>query len=447
MALLIKNRRIRYARSGDFHIAYETRGVGATDVILILPTLAALEMLTEPPANRLNFDQFARLISFDRRGTGLSDPVIEAPTLEEQMADIVAVLDAAHSDRVAVYSEADGAMMAAMFAATHPDRVSHLILLHGCARLSSAPGYDFTWSEEERQALFVEPMLASWGTGDFGEVLAPVMAATDPDFEDWWARWQRLSGSPGGIRPIMELAGRMDVRCVLPQIQAPTLVLDRPAATGMNSRHADYLAEHIPGAIRRDLPGRDAISFGDGHEALIEAMQEFISGVAPSKTPQRALSTVLFTDIVESTQHAAELGDSRWRVKLEEHDALTRKLVASHGGKAIKSTGDGFLATFDGPARGIRCAAELIEAIRPSGLELRAGLHTGEIELIGEDVAGMAVHIGARIGALGGPGEVLTSSTVRDLVVGSGIEFEPRGQVELKGVPGSWSVHAAVGVG
>ena len=236
----------------------------------------------------------------------------------------------------------------------------------------------------------------------------------------------------------------MDVRGILGQVQAPTLILDRPAAGAIDSRHAQYLAEHIPGAVLKELPGRDAISFGDGHEALVEAVESFIGGTTPRQKVERALSTVLFTDIVESTEHAARLGDHHWRSKLEEHETLTRKLVAGHGGKAIKSTGDGFLATFDGPARGVRCAAELVAQIKSSGLELRAGLHTGEIELIGDDVGGMAVHIGARIGALGGPGEVLTSSTVRDLVVGSGIEFEPRGEVELKGVPGTWSVHAAV---
>jgi len=436
---------VRYVRSGEQHIAYRMFGAGEQDFCVILPTIGTVEMLGEPPARRLieGLSKFSRMISFDRRGGGLSDPIPEPATLEEQMADVVAVLDACGSSRAVISAEAESAMLAVLFAATHPERVSHLVILHGMARVTSAPGYEWPWSEAEREADFVGPMLARWGSGETGALLAPVLAARDPSFLEWWGRWERLSGSPGTTRQRTELVGRMDVRSILPRIQSPTLVLDRPAAHGVDSRHSAYLAEHIPGAKLLELPGRDAVSFGDGIEAFMEAVEEFTRGSISARSRERALATVLFTDIVGSTQLAAELGDRRWRETLESHDRLTRELVGGYGGRAIKSTGDGFLATFDGPARAVRCATALGKRVGELGIELRAGLHAGEIELIGNDVGGMAVHIGARIGALGGPGEVLASSTVRDLVVGSGIEFAERGEHELKGVPGSWRVFAA----
>lgn len=440
---------VRYVRSGEHYIAYQTIGEAELDICVVLPSIGTIEMLGESPARQVieGIAGFSRMISFDRRGSGLSDPLPEPATLEDQMADVGAVLDACGSDRVVITAEAEAAMLAVMFAATHPERVSHLILLHGMARVTSAPGYEWPWSEEERERDLIAPMLARWGSGETGTMLAPVLAARDPSFARWWARWERLSASPGTISKLARLVSRMDVRDILPRIQAPTLILDRPRAANVNSRHADYLAEHIPGAERRDLPGRDAISFGDDIDAYIEAVEEFTLGTVSEKGSGRALATVLFTDIVGSTSHAAELGDQRWRETLEGHDRLTRELVGRYGGKAIKSTGDGFLATFDGPARAVRCASALTERVDELGIELRAGLHAGEVELIGADVGGMAVHIGARIGALGGPGEVLASSTVRDLVVGSGIEFDDRGEEELKGVPGAWRIFSVAGTG
>lgn len=388
------------------------------------------------------------MISFDRRGSGISDPIDEPATLEEQMDDVTAVLDACGSRSVALEAEAEGAMLAVLYAATYPERVSHLVLIHPMARTTSAPGYDWTWaSPEVRRRDLIEPMLARWGTGANAEGLAPVLASGDPSFIRWWGRWERVAASPATARARMELISHLDVRELLPRVQTPTLVLDRPAARMVDSRHARYFAEHIPNAKLVELPGRDGVSFGDGVEAFLEAIEEFTLGTVPSQGSQRALATVLFTDIVGSTGHAAELGDRRWRETLEGHDRLTRELVAGHGGRAVKSTGDGFLATFDGPTRAVRCAAALAERVTELGIELRAGLHAGEIELIGADVGGMAVHIGARIGALGGPGEVLASSTVRDLVVGSGIEFAERGERELKGVPGSWRIFAVTSAG
>jgi class 3 adenylate cyclase len=362
--------------------------------------------------------------------------------LEEQMADVKAVLDAASSSRTAVLGQGDGAMMAVMFAATHPERVTHLVLFHGMARVTATDGYEWAPSEEERIAQLVDPVFASWGSGEMGRMLAPVFAARDPRLIEWWGRWERLSGSPETVRPHALLSSRMDVRDILPQVQAPTLVLDRPNAHQMDSRHSRYLADHIPGAELRELPGGDTTSIGDGSEAFVEAIREFVTGTKPRHDATRALSTVMFTDIVASTERASELGDARWRQLLERHDGLSRERIAEHAGRAVKATGDGFLATFDGPARAVRCASALAADVRDLGIELRAGVHTGEVELVEDDVAGMAVHIGARIGALGGAGEVLASSTVRDLVVGSGIEFEERGTHELKGVPGEWQLFA-----
>ena len=442
----------RYVRVGDCHIAYSAVGSSnGEDLLVVLPTLGTIEALTENPGRSLvaGMAKTHRVISFDRRGSGISDPVDEPATLEEQMDDVTAVLDACGSTRCAVTAEAEGAMLAVLYAATYPDRVSHLVLSHPMARTTNAPGYDWTWeTPEARHRDFMAPALARWGTGENAANIAPVLAARDPEFIRWWGKWERVGSSPGTTEKRMELTSHMDVREFLPRVQTPTLIIDRPEAKAMDSRHAQYFAEHIPGAELKELPGRDAVSFGDGLEAFIEALEEFTLGtVASARNTQRALATVLFTDIVGSTSRAAELGDRLWRETLESHDRMTRELVGRFGGRAIKSTGDGFLATFDGPARAVRCATALTARVDELGIELRAGLHAGEVELIGADVGGMAVHIGARIGALGGPGEVLASSTVRDLVVGSGIEFAERGEKELKGVPGAWRIFSVADTG
>ena len=442
----------RYVRVGGCHIAYSHVGTAESDLCVILPTIGSIELLGERPARDLVAGQakFSRVISFDRRGSGISDPVDDPATLEEQMDDVTAVLDACGSTTTALTAEAEGAMLAVLYAATHPERVSHLILMHPIARLTRADDYDWTWpSAEVRDRELVAPLVARWGSGENAATIAPVLAAKDPEFMRWWGRWERIGASPGAAEQRLRLIGELDVREILPRVQTPTLIVDRPAAPAMDSRHARYFAERIPGAKLAELPGRDAISFGDGSDAYVEATQEFILGTTgrTDLESQRALATVLFTDIVGSTTRAAELGDRRWRETLEGHDRLTRKLVARFGGRAIKSTGDGFLATFDGPARAVRCASALTTEVDEFGIEIRAGVHTGEVELIGADVGGMAVHIGARIGGLGGPGEVLASSTVRDLVVGSGIEFDDRGEEELKGVPGSWRIFAVADAG
>ena len=437
---------VRYVRVGEHHIAYRVVGNAEKDYCIILPSLGTIEVLAEPPALQMlkALAKHSRLIAFDRRGAGLSDPVDDPATLEEQMDDVTAVLDACGSSRTVLSAEVEGAMLAVMYAATYPERVSHLVLTHPMARLTNAPGYDWTWKDAgERQREFTMPLLARWGTGESAPMAAPVMTGRNPDFKAWWGRWERLSASPGTVLQREDLVSQLDVREILPRVQAPTLVMHRPRAARMNAKHAEYFAEKIPNAKLVPLPGGDAISFGDGVGEWLEAVEEFTQGTIAPRGAERALATVLFTDIVGSTPLAAKLGDRRWRQTLEQHDRLTRELVGGYGGRAIKSTGDGFLATFDGPARAVLCANTLGTRVGELGFEVRAGLHTGEVEMIGADVGGMAVHIGARIGALGGPGEVLASSTVRDLVVGSGIEFDERGEHELKGVPGSWRVFAA----
>ncbi|HEX2389054.1 MAG TPA: adenylate/guanylate cyclase domain-containing protein [Solirubrobacterales bacterium] len=436
---------VRYAIADGLHLAYRTWGAGDQDICLILPGFGTIELLDEPPAGPAidRFARHSRLISFDRRGTGLSDPITGDVTLEEQMEDVIAVLDACGCERVVIWAESEGAMLATVFAATHPERVSHLVLLHPMARMTVAEDYPAGWADEEtRNREFVEAVLAQWGSGQTALLVSPVLASRDPGFIEWWGRWERMSMAPGPARRRIEWLGRLDIRPILPRVQTPALIVDRPDALTASSEHARYFAEHVPGAELRELPGRDAISFGDGFDEFAGAIEEFTRGGAGVADHQRALATVMFTDIVGSTELAAERGDRDWRELLERHDRITRDLVGAYGGVAVKSTGDGFLATFDGPARAVRCATDLGERVGDLGIRLRAGLHTGEVEVIGADVGGMAVHIGARIGALGDPGEVLASSTVKDLVVGSGIEFAERGSHSLKGVPGEWKLFA-----
>jgi class 3 adenylate cyclase len=440
---------VAYTDSDGLSIAYRRAGAGGPDFVLVLPTLGTIEMLWEPPCDRLALGvmEFARVICFDRRGTGLSSPTSHPATLEEQLDDLDAVLDACRASRVTLYSEGEGAMLALLYAATRPERVARLILLHGMARITAAEGYEWPWSAEERRKHLIEPTLAGWGSGATAELLAPVLSSKEPRLAGWWARWERITGAPAYFRKILELNGEMDVRAILGQVGVPTLILNRPESAAVDDRHAEYLAERIPGAELRQLPGRDSVSFADGFEAQLEVMRAFVTGDAPSAPKRtRSLATVLFTDIVGSTERAAATGDRGWRDVLEEHDELSRRIVSAHEGAAIKSTGDGLLATFDGPARGVQAAVELCEAVRELGLELRAGLHTGEVELIGDDIGGMAVHIGARVGAHAGEGEVLASSTVKDLVVGAGIEFEPAGEHRLKGVPGEWQLYRVTAV-
>ena len=386
---------------------------------------------------------FARVISFDKPGTGLSDPTAGPSTLEERMEDLVAVLDAVGSERAALFGVSEGAPMSALFAASHPERTQALIMYGSYAK--GIADEDYPWAPEQVQVdLGGEMIEEEWGTGVLLEVYAPSMLG-DRDFVRWWTQYQRQAASPGMARAVAQLAAEVDIRDVLPAIKVPTLVLHRSEDLLWPVEGARFVAEQIEGARFVECEGMDHFPFVGDSEALFSEIESFLTGSQHATSPERQLLTVLFTDIVDSTQQGAELGDRRWRNLLEGHDDVVREQLTRFRGREVKTTGDGFLAVFDGPARGIACAREIAAAVRPLGIEVRAGLHTGECEIRGDDIAGITVNIGARISALAGAGEVLVSGTVKDLVVGSDIEFEPRGSHPLKGVPGEWSVFAAAG--
>jgi class 3 adenylate cyclase/pimeloyl-ACP methyl ester carboxylesterase len=434
----------RYTRSGDLHIAYQVVGDGPIDLVYVPSWISQIEHNWDEPRVARYFRRlasFSRLIMFDRRGSGLSDPVPNAPTLEEQMDDVVAVMDAAGSERAAVFALLEGGAMALLFAATHPERTTALALYEAQPRMSWAPDYDWALRAEDRGE-YVRQGVEGWGDGSQLAALSP---NADPRLREWYAKLQRLAASPGMAAKLMWMNGEVDVRAVLPSIQAPTLVLHRPADKFIDIRHSRYLVDHIPGARLVELPGDETLGFGSGSgiEAELDEIEEFFTGMRHAPDPDRILATVMFADIVDSTRHAAEMGDRRWRDLLESLAEAVGRELQRFRGRAVKTMGDGFLATFDGPARAIRCATAVREmAEERFGIEVRTGLHTGEIEVIGDDVGGIAVHIGARVGGLARGGEVLVSGTVKDLVVGSGIAFEDRGEQELKGVPGEWRLWA-----
>ena len=433
----------RYAKSGELHIAYQVAGRGPIDLVYVPTWIGQIEVLKEEPTIAAFIERlcrFARVISFDRRGAGLSDPWTGAPTLEEQIDDVLAVMDAVGSERAAVMGSLEGGPLAMTFAASHPERTSALILYSTFARTRWAPDYDWPPRDDERAAR-MEWAIGQWGQGGVAAGVAPSRAG-DPAFLQWAGRMERYSASPGTIRTIMEVVGQTDVRHVLPTIRVPALVMHRRDDPFLDVEHGRYLARHLPGARYVELEGSDGLfSVGDS-AAILGEIEEFLTGARHEPDVDRVLATVMFTDIVQSTERAAQLGDSEWRSLLERHDQLVRREVGRHRGHCVKSTGDGVLATFDGPARAIRAATSITEAVRQLGVEIRGGLHTGEVEVIGDDVGGLAVHIGARVMSHAAPGEVLVSSTVKDLVVGSGIGFEERGTYELRGVPGEWRLFA-----
>jgi class 3 adenylate cyclase len=357
------------------------------------------------------------------------------------MDDVVAVMDAAGSERAAVFAQLEGGAMAALFAATHPERTTALVLYEAMPRMSWAPDYDWALRREERSVRLSD----TWGDGSRLLGLAPKSAA-NPRLREWFARLERLAASPGTAAKLSMMNAEVDVRAVLPSINVPTLVLHRAGDTFVDPRHSRYLAEHIPGARYVELPGEEAITFGADTRPLLEEIEEFLTGQRRPADTERILATVMFSDIVDSTRRAAELGDRRWREELDAIERVVMRELSRFRGRAVKAMGDGFLATFDGPARAIRCALALQESARVQfGLEIRSGLHTGEMELIGSDVGGIAVHIAARVLACAAPSEVLVSGTVKDLVVGSGLQFEDRGERELRGVPGVWRLWAVGG--
>ena len=424
----------KYALIGDVHLAYQVVGEGPPDILFIWGPYSNIEVIWEyPPARRTleRFSSIGRLIHFDRRGTGLSDRAVPLPTLEEQMDDVVAVLDAVGSEKAVLIGGGDAAMMTALFAATHPERTSALVISDGRARVTVTD--DFPWAFNEDQWQSIRSMVGDqWGQGVSQIVAAPTTMG-DETVRRWWARVERMSLGPGDVTRMF------DVRAVLPTIQVPTLVMHRTGDQFSVIEQGRYFAEHIPGAKFVELPGEDHAGWEGDADSGNDEIEEFITGHRPVHEPNRVLATVLFTDIVGSTEKARELGDRKWREMLDRHDELARAELDRHQGRLVKTTGDGLLATFDGPARAIRCASTLRQVLP---VPIRAGLHTGEVELRGDDVGGIAVHIGARVAAAAEAGEVLVSRTVKDLVAGSGIAFTDRGTHTLKGVPDEWQLYS-----
>jgi pimeloyl-ACP methyl ester carboxylesterase len=421
----------RYALAGDVRIAYQVVGDGHRDLVLVPAFVSNVELAWEQPSYERfmrRLGAIARVIVFDKRGSGLSDPVRDAATIEERIDDIRAVMDAAGSERADVFGWSEGATIAALFGATFPDRVSALVLFGSYARGTPAEGYPWAVARE------------AW------ELALSLMIAAPGRFDDealirWWGRFERQSMSPAMVRSAVRLNMEFDIRDVLPSIRVPTLVVHR-TGDSLPVEGARWIAEQIPDASFVELPGDSHWPWITDPDEAVDEVEEFLTGERHEREPDRVLATVLFTDIVGSTERATALGDQRWGDLLEQHDRLVRRELDRNCGREVKSTGDGVLATFDGPARGINCARAICERVRPLGIEVRAGLHTGECELRNDDVGGIAVHIGARVAGMAGAGEVLVSGTVKDLVVGSGLEFADRGTHSLKGVPGEWHLYA-----
>jgi class 3 adenylate cyclase len=431
----------RYAKSGDIHIAYQIIGNGPLDLVVIPGFISHVEWFWEEPAcarflGRLA--SFARLILLDKRGTGLSDRVAQVPTLEQRMDDVRAVLDAAGSERAAIIGISEGGPMSVLFAATYPERTTALVLYGSFAEFSS-------WVATPQDLEFIlQFMDMAWGTGASLIRFAP-SAADDERFRQWWARYERLGASPGAAMALMHMNSEIDVRPVLPAVHVPTLILHRQEDVNITVTASRYMAQEIPGAKYVELMGQDHLPWVGDADAILVEIEEFLTGVRHSPEPDRVLATVLFIDIVGSTERAAAVGDRRWREQLESYYGIVRQELSRFRGREINTAGDGVLATFDGPARAIRCACTIRDAMRRLGIEIRSGLHTGECEVLagGADVSGIAVHVGARVAAAAAPGEVLVSSTVKDLVAGSGLQFQDRGLRTLKGVPSKWRLFAA----
>jgi class 3 adenylate cyclase len=430
---------VKYARNDGIHIAYRVFGDGPRDMVLIPGTLSHVELYWEFPPNEYllkRFASFARVIVFDKRGQGLSDRVAEQ-TIEERIADVRAVMDAAGSEKATIYGWSEGGPMSLLFAATYPERTSGLVLCGSFAALKA-------YMSEERRNLRRKLLDEHWGEG----ILVPINApsrAKDEVFLQYFGKLERASASPRAIVALFRANFEIDVRPILPTIHLPTLILHRVGDKTVPVEQGRYLAQHIAGAKYVELPGDDHLlqAFDqDVLDRLIDEVEEFITGERHRPEPDRTLATVMFTDIVGSTEHATRLGDRQWHELLTRYYAAVRKELGAFRGRDVNTAGDGLLATFDGPARAIRCACAIRERVKPLGLQVRTGLHTGECELIGDDVGGIAVHIGARVASAANPDEVLVSSTVRDLVAGSGIKFTDRGPHTLKGIADEWRLFA-----
>lgn len=435
----------RYTTTGDVHIAYQVVGDGPLDLVLIPEWFSHLEAAWDvaPLARTLQrLGSFSRLITFDKGGSGLSDPVplTELPSLEVWIEEVQAVMDAVGSERAALLGDGGGGPMAITFAATHPERVRALVLVNSFARIARSPDYPAGIPPPILER-FPEWLKNAWGTGRTLQVAAPSAPMGGP-VHDAYTRFERVSASPGTVKAIMSMVLELDVRPVLSTISAPTLVIHRAGDDYVGAEHGRYLAEHIPNARYVELPGKDHHYFFGDADSLCDEVQEFLTGVRAPAEPDRVLATILFTDVVSSTGRTAEIGDRRWREVLGGLDATLHRQVERFRGTVIHGTGDGALSTFDGPARAIHCARSISEAVRGLDLEVRSGLHTGELELLDGDVGGFAVNLAARVVEQAGAGEVLVSRTVVDLVAGSGLDFKDRGMHSLKGVPEKWHLYA-----
>jgi class 3 adenylate cyclase len=431
----------QYTKSGDVYLAYQTLGDGPPDLVYVPGLLSHVEWMWEwpPYAGFLRrLASFRRLIVFDKRGMGLSDRGSTLPTIERQMDDIGAVMDAARCERADLLAGEDGATMALVFAATYPDRVSSVITYSTRARFLPDVDYPCGTPPEVVESL-MQIMRETWGKDGLEWILVP-SAAADEQHNRWFRQAQRLSASPGTVLELLDLWTQIDSRAVLPSVRVPVLLLHRVGNAVTEIGHARYLAEALPEARLVELPGADEGIWAGDVQALGDEIQDFLTGVRSRPPSDRAFATVLFTDIVGSTEQAARLGDAGWRQVLDEHDRMAARLLRDSRGRLVKSTGDGVLAVFDGPGRAVRCACALRDEVGRLGVRLRAGLHSGEVELRGQDVGGLAVHIASRVEALAGADEVLVSRSTANLLAGEGFSFGDRGDHELKGVPGRWQL-------
>jgi class 3 adenylate cyclase len=437
------NPETRYAKAPDgTSIAYQVVGDGPVDLVYATGIWSNVELMWEHPlwAHFLErLVRFSRLILFDMRGVGLSDRGPEPPVLELQRDDVGAVMDAAGSEEAIVFGGARAATMSMLFAATHPERTKALILYAPVAKTVSTPDFPYGKSPEE-QAMFFERFLVEMGTGKNLELQGPSVAG-DARFVEWWARFERLVASPSAYEELAQIFTEVDVREILPAIHVPTLVIHRAGDLIVLVRQARYVADQIANADYVELPGDDHLPFAGDADAILDEVERFVTGRKPIRGLDTVLATVLFTDIVDSTKRQAELGDAGWKELIERHHAVVRGLLAEHRGTEQDTAGDGFFVRFDGPARAIRCARDIVESVRPLGIDVRAGLHTGECEIVDGKCGGLSVSIGARVMSNAGPSEVLVSHTVKDLVAGSGLAFEDAGEHELKGVPDRWRLY------
>jgi len=427
--------RTRYAKNGDINVAYQVFGEGDVDLVFVPGFISHIENYWDEPrwAQMLRrLGSFCRVIMFDKQGTGLSDRASNLPCMDDRMDDVRAVMDAAKVEQAALFGISEGGSLATLFAASHPDRSQALILYGAFARFTS-------WfpTPEALEGLF-QYIDSAWGSGESLPMFAPTMK-DDQALKQWWGKFERLGASPGAAKKIMRLNSQIDITDILPSVNVPTLVIHRKDDVTVNVEGGRLLAERIPNAKYVELPGVDHLPMvGENPNRILDEMAQFLTGEWGPVETECVLATCLFTDIANSTKRAADLGDQRWRDLLENHHSRVRGELGHFRGNEIDTAGDGFFATFDGPARGIRCACAIQDSVSSLNINLRAGLHTGECELMGDKVSGLAVHIGARVMEKSDPGEVFVSSTVKDLVAGSGLRFNDRGKHALKGIPGEW---------